>query len=435
MGEQGASPGPASRARILLAVVVSVLVTVSGAGAVGGVAELAASEDNTLGPLASDSPDQEANQSRERTAQQQFPPGTNESGVTNASALLDAHERVLNNTSYSAELRHEDVLTGYEREAYNRTVDPVSVTVEKGDTGTNATVTARGDYSAYWVTENASAVYGVNHEANTTSSLYTYEEGEVYGDGVARAPDALGAVSSGVVSEHVRAVDYDYRGTVERDGETLYEFASTDGNWSADETRPGPFVQNVSATLLVSEQGVIREFDATVEHVTDNETVTTRTTYSVTGVGETTTTEPAWIAEHLPRFDVRVVDDSRVVALEYTGGSTATNGTLSPSTGVFLYTSGGERSTRLDTAIEPGDTLYLWNETGREELQLAVNEPPAVNDSFAALGGDVAYLVSRFDLASATRGTSSASATIEVRVFDESATTNGTATNETTTAA
>jgi len=393
----------------LLAVVACVLVTTAAASA-GGVA---------LSAVADSDPPETPATGATGVQNQSLPPGTNESGIVNATALLDAHDSVLRNTTYTERLQTGDRSGSQAPTPAGPSIGPVDVVVRNGSAGTNTTITAQGAHSEYWTTDGASAEYSMNTEGNVTSELYAYREGDV--PGFEAGPSAVGEIQRGTLATYVQGANYSYGGTVTRGNDTLYEFRSTTddaSNLTAD--APSSSVQRVEATLLVDERGVVRTASAVVEHAGQNGAEATRTNYSVTDVGATTTSEPAWVTERLPRFDVRTSNDSRVVALEYTGGGATANGTLPSETGVIVYTGRDDPTTRLGAALEPGDTLYLWNESGAVGLQRSVNDPPAVTGSFAPFEGtEASYLVSRFVLTSATRGTTGADTTIEVYLGGE----------------
>jgi hypothetical protein len=423
MAEQGGTPGPNSRNRIVAAVVVSVLVTASAAGGVGAVAELSDPDSSVVEQLTTGAPNE--------TTQPQFPPGTNESGVTNATALLQAHHNTLQNTSYSSELTSEDV--SFASDA-NRTggeweTSTATIVVEKGQAGTNTSVVARGDQSQYWVTENATATRTAHSERNSTTVLYRHQENRtdrpsVYGISRELRPAAI-------VLPYLEALNYTYQGTVTRGNDTLHQLVSTGINRSTDSAasnRLSSNVETVSARLLVSERGVIRQFNATVEHARRNETATTQLNYSVDGVGNTTTSEPAWVDGQLPHFDASVTENGRVLALQYVGGYSPTNETQSP-VGVFVSAPNVDARTSLTTPLSPGDTVYLWNVNGTQKLAKSVNDPPSVNESFVAFGGErVAVSMTRYVFRSHVTGTANSYSTVELRVLNETVVQNGTVT-------
>jgi len=419
MDERWPPGSSAPNRRVLLAVVACVLVTTA-AGSGTGVALSAVAGDDPL-----DTPATAAAE----VQNQSFPPGTNESGVTNATALLDAHDSALGNTTYTERLRAGERPRSQAPTSADPTIGPFNVTTRNGSAGTNTTIAARGSHSEYWTTDGASAEYSTNTDGNVTSKFYVYEEGNVFG--LEAGSSAAAQIQREALSTYVRGANYSYGGTVTRGNDTLYKFSSTGGDVS-NLTANGrsSSVRSVGAALLVSERGVVREMSAAVEYTTQNETKKTHTNYSVTDIGETTTREPAWVTEQLPQFDVRVTDDSRVVALEYAGGGATSNGTLPTETGVFVFGNRSDAATQLDATLAPGDTLYLWNESGTAGLQRSVNDAPTVTDSFASLGGTAAsYLVSRFVLVSESRGTTPADTAIEVYVDNESVGMNRSAAN------
>ena len=407
----------ASRARVVATVVVGLLVAFSGVG-VG--AELSKSDAQVVESPASDR--------AQRATQPPFPPGTNETGIANATALLQAHYSALQNTTYSARSTGEEVtfVSSANQSGGEWKVNPFTIAVEEGQAGTRTRVVARGDRTEYWVTENATATRSAHSQQNSTTVFYWYREDGTYGQ--------LGHASRGIrpaatLVPYLEAVDYAYRGTVTRGNDTLHRFVSTGIEQSADSAMSSQFSstgENVSARLLVSERGVIRQFNATVEYARENETVTARVNYSVDGIGETTTSEPAWLNEELPRVDASVIENGRVLALQYAGGYDPTNGTQ-PSVGVIVQSPNVNSDISVATPLSPGDTVYLWSTNRTGKLASSVNDPPSVNESFVAFGGErVALSVSRFQVTSHQSATTNSYSTIELWVLNETATQNET---------
>lgn len=93
--------------------------------------------------------------------------------------------------------------------------------------------------------------------------------------------------------------DFEFVETVRRDGRTLYRFTadSFDERWT-DENATNP-----SATILVSNRGVIRSLEYSYDTVSTGAQVSTGTpvtvaaTYEATDLGETTVTAPDWLDE------------------------------------------------------------------------------------------------------------------------------------------
>ncbi|WP_232686872.1 hypothetical protein [Halobacterium zhouii] len=436
MGDQGGTSGTGSRTRVIAAVVVSVLVTVSAAGAVGAVAELSDPETSVV--------DQLATPASEETPPPEFPPGTNESGVTNATALLAANSHALKNTTYTTRLSVEGATattiggtpatTGNDSEA-ERNASALTVTVEKGATGTSVNVVSAGGSAEYWITGNVTATRSVQATGNATAATYLYEE---RGDGL---PDRRGGpdvTPTDVIAPYVSTLDFDYQGTVTRGNDTLHRFTATGVDRRTDAVTgelPG-VVENTSATLLVSERGVIRHLDVSMQYTRNNQTVATQLRYSVDNLGNTTTTEPAWLADQLPRFNASLTENGSVVALEYTDGPDLSNGTQSP-TGVLVSTPSGDAYTTFNASLEPGDTVYLWNASGGPELNSSVNDPPAVDESFTAFSGErVSVAVARLQPALGVDGDTKSLIVLDVRVANGTVTNSGeTAENGKTTAA
>ncbi|UPW01498.1 hypothetical protein M0R88_05180 [Halorussus gelatinilyticus] len=233
------------------------------------------------------------------SAEAALPPGLSTDGVTDAAALAAAHERALENRSYTYDRdvrvvaangtrlgrwgQHTQV--GAERLRFNHTqtgdgVSVAGVTIEDSRVYTNGSVTYTSA-SAY--RDGYRVASGRGFAATTFSSEQLLADAlnasETSVTPVA-APEETGGVSSDGQWYRVRA-----------SGESrTFTYRTPNGTAEVNAT-------NVTATALVAPSGFVRnvtyEYDFERGNVSGHRTMTVR--YS--GVGETTVEVPAWVAE------------------------------------------------------------------------------------------------------------------------------------------
>jgi len=287
---------------LLIAFVVAGLVA-GGAltpAAATGVAESAASTTGMVATESAISPAQ-ANETA-------FPPGVNESGVTEALALATAHRETLGNTSYAA-------VSTTTLQRSNGTVVLTSTTTTRVESGGESFfVASTGSQSS------ANATLGVDHYrsetwANETSVVIadtvrseepTYRQ--VSREPARMSPDATwellyGAFGTGETT---------YVGQVERGGTTLHKVVSTppsDGvtgeeagettGEEADEATDDASDEAVAGTTydfsaLVDSEGVVHSFRTTQRSTLEGETFVVTRTMRITEIGNTTVERPDW---------------------------------------------------------------------------------------------------------------------------------------------
>lgn len=322
-----------------------------------------------------------------------LPPGTSESGIDNATRLLETHQNRLANETYSVRLNVDDVSeVTDENESFLRfDVDRISETAEKGSNETlvtfvyeNATAEGSNSSQTYWMTDEALAFKDVDDE----TTMYSYEPST---GRFARLIDnaiAKGwAEPSFAVRPYLLGIDYEHAGTVTRDGRTLHRFTSAELNASAVEEHDlsefPSSVESVDSTVLVDEQGIIRSFNASVIRTRGNESVTSEVTYAVPELGNVTPATPTWVTTELPHLDASMSEDGTVIAVNHTGGMTVSTATL------LVYSPSIHASGDFAGTFAPGDTLYFYiTQDDPERVLVSQNEPPEVNESFVRLGED-----------------------------------------------
>lgn len=146
-------------------------------------------------------------------------------------------------------------------------------------------------------------------------------------------------------------------------------------------TRIGFFTGNfesLSAELRVDERGVIRQLVAEFAAVRDRDNQTTRyqLRYSVDSVGGVTVEEPSWLPtarERRPQVSVSITNDQRSVEFMVDSGNAIEAGTIFT---LFDRVSNlNVIATRLNEAIEPGETVYFYHLESDED-RVARGTPP-----------------------------------------------------------
>lgn len=351
-----------------------------------------------------------------------FPPGTSASGIDNATRLLEAHQSQLRTRTYSARL---NATRATETTDENGTfvgfdVSRISVSVDKGANATrltvadeNATYDDANASVSYWVTEEAVATRNVDSGGSSTRITYSYlPNGTDEGPLLRRASGVWGDPSF-ALEPYLVAVDYEYSGTVTRDGRTLYRFASTGSNASAggDDGLNSPnSIERVDAALLVDERGVVRSFDAGVVRSGGDETATTGAEYSVRNLGTAAPVAPDWVSTELPHVDATLSDDGTAVRIDHVGGATVSTAVL------LLYSPSADANGELAEPFGPGDTLYLSltrDDPGR--IRASLNERPEASESFVRFEGENLSVV---PWKIVVEGADLNRTTIEVRISD-----------------
>lgn len=121
---------------------------------------------------------------------------------------------------------------------------------------------------------------------------------------------------------------------------------------------------SLSGSMRIDERGFIRNIEAVYRiRKSDDRGGDTRnftTMFTVDAVGETSVSEPSWVAdtrERRPQVSVESVEDETYVRLTHEGGSSILQNTV---VSVYDDAIGASYDFKLETAIEAGETVYLY---------------------------------------------------------------------------
>lgn len=352
-----------------------------------------------------------------------FPPGTSESGIDNATRLLEAHRSHLADETYSIRTNVDRVSEATDENGTFRgfEVDRITLTSDKGPDETLFTIeyesAADADENSsqsYWLTDEMNAtkrVDGDGLETTTYAYLPTGRESALLDRGISQGL----AEPSFVLRPYLLGVEYEHSGTVTRDDRTLHRFTSTGVNASAvaehDIDEFPSSVERTDVTILVDERGIVRSFDASQTRSRGSETVTTGVSYEIPRVGNVTPSRPDWVTRELPHLDASLSGNGTVVTINHTGGMTVS------TANVLVSSSSVYASADFTGTFEPGDTLYFYvKEDDASRVVVRQNERPEVNESFVRLGdGNVSITPWRMVSADGERN----STTLEVEVRDD----------------
>ena len=300
-----------------------------------------------------------------------FPPGTAKTGIENVTRLIEAHQSVLNNSTYTAQVEWDQISGVSDQRVTDFQAVPITVKSTSGPSSSLVKVVSEDVVNEYWITEHATA-HRLRFGSPSQSSLYTY------GD---QATDRGFQESiSTVLHEWLNSSTYDYTGTITRDNQTLYEFWATGlrGN-----TAP---IANTHARVLVDQAGGIHEATFVRIYSPENDSRTARLNYSLQ-TDVVPPTQPDWVTTKLPHLNSSIVGNGAVIALEHTGGRPISNATIRT-----FFPDGRDIDVEID-GFEPGETLYLYRLRGSpDRVRLSFNEAPEVNDSFVPVGEDSVFV-------------------------------------------
>ncbi|GAB7094754.1 hypothetical protein JCM30237_19070 [Halolamina litorea] len=277
-----------------------------------------------------------------------FAPGTGAEGITNTSALLDAHMRALNGSAYR-----------------------VDASQDTGDTSAEIVVAESGDRLRISTTAGGATTAGTDVWSTADRSVTRRQTNgsvsySVAGDGTPGAGLAA-SISDLYVLTPLAGIQYgefDYDGTVERDGDRLLRFVATGVNESAVESANASAVSSYDATVLVSERGVVREATVDATEVVDGESRTVNTTYEATTGVEPTA--PSWL-EEVPDISVSLTANGSLLVVDHGGGPAVDDAAV--SVGAF-----GPRGT-IEGSFEAGETRYLGIDSESGEVVVAAERP------------------------------------------------------------
>ncbi|MFB6171903.1 MAG: hypothetical protein ABEJ23_05165 [Haloarculaceae archaeon] len=143
------------------------------------------------------------------------------------------------------------------------------------------------------------------------SATVRYRRGAGDATGDPRPVNVSGATSADLVRQVAERINWTQTGVVERNGTTLTRYAAsgrenfTDFRRGADlqpldglnESAAGASLDDVNATLLVTPDGLVREFHFAFSGTRDGTPVTLQFTVRITDVGSTDAAPPDWLGE------------------------------------------------------------------------------------------------------------------------------------------
>ncbi|AQL43355.1 hypothetical protein BV210_11930 [Halorientalis sp. IM1011] len=261
-----------------------------------------------------------------------YPPGVDESGVYNASALVTRH---FETAGANAVMRAEFITGGGTTRLVHR----------NGSSGERFTMVneTRGTAETWWASNatvvrwNGSASPSLTYSQGDTNTYTTYQF-----TGLFRAVPFL------ILNTTDLAVD----GTTSVDGQEVLRLSiegvrNTSGGFVVDEN-----ISDLRGYVLVTPDGVVREMH--YQSTDDRTGATESVTVTVSGVGSTTVDRPSW-ASGYPDLTVSTGKDSSVLALEHrAGGSIPVDTRLRVGSDFVAY-----GNVTLSESLEAGETLYV----------------------------------------------------------------------------
>jgi hypothetical protein len=255
------------------------------------VAEAKAVHANRTGDATEESATEEET---EKALDGSLAPGLNESGVTDAAALADAHEAVLRNTSYATvsntTARAPDgTLLAQLDDTTTFGHDPLRYRSESSVEGENPRVIgAFGSDLEVWASENGT--WQAIERPNGTEYRKVADRIRL------SAADRTNRDALFVLFSTVNTTVAD---TETRNGTALYRVNSTDvtGPEALASHLRADSVSNVSLSALVDERGLVREYRVEYTATLGGKTSRVERTVRFTALGETTVERPAWVAE------------------------------------------------------------------------------------------------------------------------------------------
>jgi hypothetical protein len=311
-------------------------------------------------------------------------PGIENGTVTNASAIVAAHEDRLRNESFTTRFDQTIRAPGLDSTSdaeiryggsggYNQTVAVVS------DSEGNYTQTR-------WTPGFRAAGYG---KTTLESGRVGYYRTTSLGYESAVSAGLLGRLVEVYELEATDAGTVDGRPVVVVEATAVTNTTRLQREWLLDQ-RP----RNTSFRMAVDEDGVVRAFS---HSVSTNDT-TIRVNQTVSAVGSTSVTEPRWVetaVRQTREFTFDANESSGRISLNFTAGADVPAGTtmeFDPNN------TGDPTEFTLNTTLEAGNVYYVAVEDG--EPYLTTEQPPAreLNGKFYVLSavdedGDVIFRV------------------------------------------
>ncbi len=311
-----------------------------------------------------------------------LPPGVDESGVVNATRLLDAHRSVALAENYRVQL------------------DPVAVADAEGGT----MVLDRGQSRTRLVRETADGT--TTYWASAEDRAVAVDDGSgavTYATGHSGALDDLldqSGRTETAVDPYVRYGEFEALGMVEREDGRFLKLQATGIDAAALEASPwqlvdGGQVVDLSGRVLITPEGRIAVADLAVTVETDaGETVTDGFRYEVGQVDDAALERPAWTAE-APQVGADFGENGTALVLTNRGETTI------PAETELTVIAGGDvlGTVVVPEPVEPGAKLYVVavvHDDATRTLHVGLGDRPAVDghllsfqryDRVVAVGG------------------------------------------------
>jgi hypothetical protein len=289
-----------------------------------------------------------------------YPPGVDESGVYNASALAAGHFEA---AGANAVMRAEYGTAGGTTRFVHRNGS-------SGERFTRINET-RGTTETWWASNSTV----VRWNGSASPSL-TYSQGDTNAYTAYQFTALFRAVPFLVLNTTDLAVD----GTTTLDGQQVLRL-SIEGvrNTSGDGFRVDESLADVRGYVLVTPEGVVREMH--YRSTNDRTGATESATVTVSDVGSTTVDRPSW-ASGYPDMTVSTDNDRSVLALEHREGGTIPADTrIQVGSGFATY-----GNVTLSESLAAGETLYVVasGQFGDYNLTASVGSQPAAPEEAAS---------------------------------------------------
>lgn len=223
--------------------------------------------------------------------QASLPPGVTQSGVADASALVEAHTAALERTGFIVTSRGQATIVRQGTLVEAKTQERAAV--EANRTAYRAT---RRDEASFYSREEE-AWYDAD-AGSQAQSRHVKTPGET--ERRTRDPHPIGALTGKAVLEnHLRGGDFTVSNTETVNGGTRVTLvANSVENETAVLTALPDAAQEVTAyegRAVVDEQGRVHSFTATVEYVIRGERRTYEVDYQIQQIGDVTVQRPPWV--------------------------------------------------------------------------------------------------------------------------------------------
>ena len=252
------------RRQLLLVVAVAALVALAGCSAVPGL-------DGT-------SPESPNTENLE-----DYPSGFSADGVTDAEAATSAHKSaVLEESSWTATYQ-----TSVAAEGQSQDIEDIRYVDHTESLELNIVNTPFGTQSVYKVDEE-----GWQKQEAMNQTAYSYG---------AVGYNSTDAVHTPMLTSFLTNVEYEQSDVTEEDGETHITYQATgltDGSELAPQGENASELEDVSASLTVTEEGAITNYEFGATAITENQPDTTLSIdLEFTDLGETSVEDPSWLDE------------------------------------------------------------------------------------------------------------------------------------------